>query len=323
MRNELKRIGILTSGGDAPGMNAAIRAVVRTSLHYGIEPIGIFEGYHGLVYNSMRTLGYTDVSNIINIGGTMLYSSRCPEMMTDGGKMQAVANCKAAGIDGLVCIGGDGTFRGAQALSSFGIHCIGIPCTIDNDISCTDYCIGFDTALNTVLDFADKIRDTTMSHARCCVMEVMGRGAGYLALDAGLATGAVDIAIPERPFDFENMINKIKKARSQGRRQFIVIVAEGTKLTNKIMDTIVKETGIESRIAILAHVQRGGSPSAKDRNIASRMGYYAVKILREGKSCRVVSCQRNNIVDYDIDEALQMPKSIDYDLLNVADIISI
>ncbi len=323
MEKKIKRIAVLTSGGDAPGMNAAIRAVVRTALTNKIEVLGVFEGYQGLIDNNMKFLSYKDVSNIINIGGTMLYSARCTDMLTDAGKERAVANCKTAGIDGIVCIGGDGTFKGARELSRRGISCIGIPATIDNDIGCTEYCIGFDTALNTVLEFVDKVRDTCMSHARCSVVEVMGRDAGHIALNTGIATGAVAIALPEQEFDFDKMIAKILRARTQGRRQFVVISAEGTGLTNKIHQTIVDKTGIETRTAVLAHVQRGGSPTAKDRILASCMGHYAVKLLLEGKSCRVVATQKDEIVDYDIEEALSKPKNFDYNFLEIADEISV
>lgn len=323
MEKKLKRIAVLTSGGDAPGMNAAIRAVVRTALLNKVEVLGVFEGYQGLIDNNMKFLSYKDVSNIINVGGTMLYSARCTDMLTDAGKEKAVANCKTAGIDGIVCIGGDGTFKGARELSRRGISCIGIPATIDNDIGCTEYCIGFDTALNTVLEFVDKVRDTCMSHARCSVVEVMGRNAGHIALHTGIATGAVAIALPEQDFDFDKMIEKILRARSQGRRQFIVISAEGTGLTNKIHQAIVDKTGIETRTAVLAHVQRGGSPSAKDRILASCMGNYAVKLLLEGKSCRVIAKQKSGFVDYDIEEALTKPKTFDYNYLEIADAISV
>lgn len=323
MEKKVKRIAVLTSGGDAPGMNAAIRAVVRTALNVGIEVLGVYEGYQGLIDNNMKFLSYKDVSNIINAGGTMLYSARCTDMLTDSGKERAVETCKSANIDGIVCIGGDGTFKGARELSRRGISCIGIPATIDNDIGCTDYCIGFDTALNTVLEFVDKVRDTCMSHARCSVVEVMGRDAGHIALQSGIATGAVAIALPEQEFDFDKMIEKILRARTQGRRQFIVITAEGTGLTNKIHQAIVDKTGIETRTAVLAHVQRGGSPTAKDRVVSSLMGHYAVQLLIEGKSCRVVAHDKDRLVDYDIEEALSKPKHFDYDALEIADIISV
>lgn len=323
MENKIKRIGVLTSGGDAPGMNAAIRAVTRTALSKGIEVMGVFEGYQGLIDNKMKFLNYKDVSNIISAGGTCLYSARCKEMLTDDGKERAVATCTTAGIDGIVCIGGDGTFRGARELSRRGIHCIGIPATIDNDIGCTDSCIGFDTAVNTVLDFVDKVRDTCMSHARCSVVEVMGRHAGHIALEAGLATGAVSIAVPEQEFDLEKMVEKMLKARSQGRRQFVVIVAEGTGLTNTIHETIVKKTEIETRTAVLAHVQRGGSPTARDRVLASKMGNYAVEAILAGKNSRVIVDKKGVITDLDIEEALEMKKTLDFDLLEVADTVSV
>ncbi len=323
MENAVKRIGVLTSGGDAPGMNAAIRAVVRTALNHKIEVMGIYEGYQGLIDNNMRFLNYKDVSNIINMGGTMLYSARCKEMMTEAGIETAVSNCAASGIDGLICLGGDGTFRGARELSRHGVRCIGIPVTIDNDISCTEYSIGFDTAVNTVLEFVDKVRDTCMSHARCSVVEVMGRNAGHIALEAGIATGAVAIDIPEVEFDYDRMIEKILRAKSQGRRQFIVIVAEGTGNTDKIRNMIVDKTDIETRIAVLAHVQRGGSPTAKDRVLASLMGNYAVDILLNGKMSRVVASQKREIIDLDIEEALNKPKVFDKRMLEVSEVISI
>lgn len=315
----MKTIGVLTSGGDAPGMNAAVRSVVRSAIANGCNVCGIYNGYNGLLSGDIKKMTRGDVSNIINRGGTVIYTARCSEFRTQEGVLKGKEMCEKFGIDGLVVIGGDGSFRGAADLSAAGVPCVGIPCTIDNDISCTDYAIGFDTALNTVVEMVDKLRDTCNSHNRCSVVEVMGRHCGDLALNAGIACGAVAIVIPEIPLDFEkDVLEKIYEAQRYGKHHYIVMVAEGVGGSREIAKKIEEATGIESRAAILAHVQRGGSPSAKDRMIATRMGDYAVHLLLEGKSNRVLALKRNAIVDYDIHEALQMKKEINKQLYSVA-----
>lgn len=320
----MKKIGVLTSGGDAPGMNAAIRAVVRSGCEKGLEVYGIERGYEGLMNDKMRIMDIRSVSDVINRGGTFLYSARSPKFRSEEGMQQAIEVCKRRGIEGLVVIGGDGSFRGARDLSLRGIPCIGIPGTIDNDIACCDYTIGYDTCLNTIMQMVDRIRDTTASHDRCSVVEVMGRRAGYLALNAGIACGATSILIPEVPYDFQrDVIERIRRTQRTGKMHFIIIVAEGIGGVDELATRIQLETGIESRSIVLGHVQRGGSPSVKDRVIASRMGYYAVELLCQGIGNRVVASQKSEIVDYDIFEALNMKKSIDIDLYRIAHEISI
>lgn len=315
----MKSIGVLTSGGDAPGMNAAVRAVVRSALYSGIKVYGIYDGYNGLINGDIRELDRDDVSNIINRGGTSIYTARCLEFKEAAGVQKGKETCDKLGIDGLVVIGGDGSFRGAADLSAAGIPCIGIPGTIDNDISCTDYTIGYDTALNTVIDMVDKLRDTCNSHNRCSVVEVMGRRCGDLSLNAGIACGATAIIVPEIPFDFEkDILAKIFEAKAAGRHHYIIMVAEGVSGSQEIAKKIEAVTKIETRAAILAHVQRGGSPSAKDRIIATRMGDYAVNLLLQGKSNRVLAIKGDKIVDYDIQEALKMKKDIDKELFELA-----
>ena len=307
---KFKRIGVLTSGGDAPGMNAAVRSVVRTAIQNGVEVMGIIGGYRGLVENDMKLLNARDVANIINHGGTMLFTDRCLEFKEESGLQKAIATCRENKIDGLVCIGGDGTFRGAQDLTRRGIPCIGIPGTIDNDISATDYTIGYDTAMNTVVDLVDKLRDTCESHARCNVVEVMGRNAGYIAINTGLATGAVGIAVEEFPFDVEGTIEKMKALKKAKKRNFIVIVSEafGKEFPENLAKRIEKETEIETKFARLAHVQRGGCPTLRDRELASRMGYKAVEILLEGQSNKVVCIRNEVITSIDIEYALCFDK---------------
>lgn len=315
----MKSIGVLTSGGDAPGMNAAVRSVVRCAIASGFKVYGIYDGYNGLINGDIKELDRGSVSNIINRGGTAIYTARCLDFKTQEGINKGKETCEKLGIEGLVVIGGDGSFRGAADLSSAGIPCVGIPGTIDNDISCTDYTIGYDTAMNTVMDMVDKLRDTCDSHNRCSVVEVMGRKCGDLALNAGIACGATAIVVPEIPFDFEkDVLEKIYEAQKAGRHHYIIMVAEGVGGSVEIAKKIEEKTGIETRAAILAHVQRGGSPSAKDRIIATRMGDYAVKLLEKGIGNRVLAVKGNDIVDYDIHEALKMKKSIDKDLFELA-----
>ena len=307
---EFKKIGVLTSGGDAPGMNAAIRAVVRTALSQGVEVLGIFRGYSGLIDGDIRPLEVRDVSNIINKGGTMLYSDRCPEFQTPEGMAKAVANCEKFGIDGIIAIGGDGTFRGARELTANGVPCIGIPGTIDNDVASTDNTIGYDTAMNTVIDLIDKLRDTCESHARCNVVEVMGRGAGDIALMTGIASGATAVIIPEFDFNDDQLIEHMNEARRLGKRNFIVVVSEGvgSKYAPTLAKKIEEGTGVETKFARLAHVVRGGNPTLRDRVLASTMGAIAVTELLKGNS-NLVMCERHGVViSRDINYALTLDK---------------
>ena len=320
----MKKIGVLTSGGDAPGMNAAVRAVVRTALNKGVEVVGIIGGYTGLIKGEFIDFNLRSVSDIIHRGGTVLYSSRCPEFKTEEGIMKAVETCKVNGIEGIVAIGGDGTFRGARDLSLHGIPCVGIPATIDNDIASTDYTIGFDTAMNTVMEMVDRLRDTAQSHARCSVVEVMGRGAGYLALRTGIAVGAAAILVPEVEYDVDkDIIARMMDTKKTGKKHFIIVVAEGVGKVNQLAKEIEEKTGIESRATILGHVQRGGRPAVRDRVMASRMGYAAVELLVKGIGNRVISFTDNQIVDFDIYEALSMERKFDHELYNIAHEISI
>lgn len=320
----MKSIAVLTSGGDSPGMNAAVRAVVRTACQRGLKVYGVDRGYTGLIKGDVHEMNLRSVSDIITRGGTILYSARCPEFKTEEGIQKAVDTCKRVGIDGMVIIGGDGSFRGARDLSLRGIPCIGLPGTIDNDISCTDYTIGYDTCLNTIVQMVDRIRDTSESHDRCTVVEVMGRGAGYLALESGIAVGATSILVPEVEYDIErDIIARIREFQKTGKRHFIVIVAEGVGGTAEIAKKIEAETGVESRATILGHVQRGGSPTARDRIMASQMGSRAVDLLTQGIGNRVVGIRDNKIVDFDIFEALKMTKTIDMKDYELAHEISI
>ena len=307
----VKRIGVLTSGGDAPGMNACVRAVVRTALYRGIECYGIRRGWNGLIHGDIVKLDEKSVAHIINRGGTILYTARSTEFMTEEGQRKAVSTCKFLGLDGIVAIGGDGTFRGAQALSKYGISVVGIPGTIDNDISCTNYCIGFDTAANTAIECIDKLRDTMQSHERCSVVEVMGRNAGYLAMYVGLATGATAVLVPEEPIDFDrDVIEKIRQARLNGFTHYMIVVAEGAGSAAAIAAKIKEEIDLDPRVTVLGHIQRGGTPSARDRVNATKMGYCAVEILRQGKSGRIICTQNGMLTDVDIDEGLAREKSI-------------
>ena len=308
----MKTIGVLTSGGDAPGMNAAVRAVVRTAIAMGMNVKGIRRGYSGLIDEDIIDLDARSVSDIIHRGGTMLYTARCLEFKTQEGINKGVENCKKHGIEGIVVIGGDGSFRGARDLSLNGIPCVGIPGTIDNDISCSEYTLGFDTAMNTVVEMVDRLRDTSQSHERCTVVEVMGRKAGYLALETGIAVGATSILVPEVEFDLQkDVIDKINAIKQTGKKHFIVIVAEGVGGTEDIAKEIQNCTGIDTRATILGHVQRGGNASARDRVMASMMGYKAVSLLNEGIGNRVVVFRDDEIIDKDIYEALSMPKVFD------------
>ncbi|MDD5947458.1 MAG: 6-phosphofructokinase [Oscillospiraceae bacterium] len=319
----MKRIGVLTSGGDAPGMNAAIRAVTRTALNKGMEVVGIRRGYNGLINGDVFDMNVRSVSSIIQRGGTLLFTARCPEFKTEEGLQKAVNACHEMSIEGLVVIGGDGSYRGAGDLSARGIPCIGLPGTIDNDISSTDYTIGYDTAMNTVVQMVDKLRDTAHSHDRCSVVEVMGRRAGYIALNTAVACGATEVLCPERDYNLDDVVAKMQRTRQTGKQNFIIVVAEGIGNSNEIAKFIEEKTGIESRATILGHVQRGGSPTVRDRVLASQMGYYAVNLLEQGIGNRVIGVRGNKFVDYDIHEALQMVKPFEDDLYDISGIISI
>ena len=307
----VKRIGVLTSGGDAPGMNPCVRAVVRTALYHGIECYGIRRGYNGLINGDIVKLDEKSVSHIINRGGTILYTARSKEFMTEEGQRKAVSTCKFLGLDSIVAIGGDGTFRGARALSKYGINVVCIPATIDNDICCTNYCIGFDTAANTGIECIDKLRDTMQSHERCSVVEIMGRNAGFLAMYVGLAVGATAVLVPEKPIDFErDVIEKIRKARFNGFTHYMIVVAEGAGSAADISAKIKEAIDLDPRVTVLGHIQRGGVPTARDKVNATKMGYLAVELLLEGKTNRVVCSQNGRFTDVDIDEGLQMRRSI-------------
>lgn len=316
--SNVKTIGVLTSGGDAPGMNAAIRAVVRTGLSAGLKVKGILRGYNGLLEEDIIDMDSRSVSDIIQRGGTILYTARCLEMLKPEVQDKAAEICRKHGIDGLVVIGGDGSFKGAQTLSRRGINAIGIPGTIDLDIACTDYTIGFDTAVNTAMETIDKVRDTSTSHERCSIIEVMGRHAGYIALWSGIANGAEEILISERyDYDEQRIINNIVEKRKTGKKHYIIVNAEGVGDSNGMAKRIEAATGMETRATIIGHAQRGGSPTAIDRVYASMMGARAVDLLVEGQTKRIVGYRDGHLVDYDIEEGLAMTKDVDqfmYDL---------
>ena len=319
-----KTIAVLTSGGDAPGMNAAVRAVVRSGLSFGMKVYGVMRGYNGLLNGDLKEMNMRSVSDIMQHGGTALFTARSPEFNTPEGVQKAANMCREKGIDGVVVIGGDGSFRGARDLTGAGIPCIGVPGTIDNDIACTDYTIGYDTALNTAMEMIDRIRDTTESHDRCSVVEVMGRRCGDIALNTGVAVGALTTLVPEIPYDFQkDVLDRIRLAQSTGKRHYIIVVAEGVGHTQELAERIQKETGIESRATILGHLQRGGAPTLRDRVVASRMGYHAVELLQNGLGNRVVAMKGEQIVDFDITEALDMPRTFDEKMYRVSAILSI
>ena len=319
MSKEIKTIGVLTSGGDAPGMNAAVRAVVRTAVSLGLNVKGIRKGYAGLLEEDIVDLHAGSVSDILNKGGTFLYTARCDEFKTKEGQQLGAEVCRKHGIDGIVVIGGDGSFRGAQKLAAYGINIIAVPGTIDLDISCTDYTIGFDTAVNTAMEAIDKVRDTSTSHERCSIIEVMGRHAGYIALWCGIANGAEDILLPENyHYDEQLLVDHIIASRKVGKTHHIIINAEGVGHSISMARRIEAATGIETRATILGHLQRGGNPTAKDRMYASLMGAYAVKALVAGKSNRVVAYKHGDVTDFDIDEALKMTKDLNPFHLEVA-----
>ncbi|MDE5764820.1 MAG: 6-phosphofructokinase [Ruminococcus sp.] len=318
----IKKIGVLTSGGDAPGMNAAVRAVVRAAISKGMEVYGVRRGYNGLINGDIMKMDERSVTDIIHQGGTVLYTARCLEFKTKEGIEKAKAKCDELGIEGLVVIGGDGSFRGAADLSAMGVLCVGLPGTIDNDISCTDYTIGFDTAMNTAMELVDKLRDTSQSHDRISVVEVMGRGAGHIAVNTGIACGATDIITKEVPYDLDRIAATMLEKKARGKQNFVVIVAEGIGHSQEIAAELEKKTGIEARATILGHVQRGGNPTVRDRVEATRMGYYAVELLEKGIGNRVVGIKDSKIVDYDIQEALSMKKPYEVDLHRIAEEIA-
>ena len=319
---EMKTIGVLTSGGDAPGMNAAIRAVVRTAIARGLNVKGILKGYNGLLNEEIIDMTATSVSDTIDRGGTILYTARCLEFIDPEYQKKGAEICRKHGINGLVVIGGDGSFKGAQKLSALGINTIGVPGTIDLDIACTDYTIGFDTAINTAMSAIDKIRDTSTSHERCSIIEVMGRNAGHIALWCGIANGAEDILLPGKyDYDIKKLINKIIDNKRRGKKHYIIVNAEGIGHSAEMAAEIEKATGIETRATILGHMQRGGSPSCKDRVYASMMGSYAADLLCDGKSNRVVAYKDGKFVDYDIDEALAMQKDVDEHMYEVSNLL--
>ena len=318
MAKEIKTIGVLTSGGDAPGMNAAIRAVVRTALNKGLKVKGIQKGYNGLLNDEIIDMDKRSVADIIQRGGTVLYTARCMEFMTEEGQKRGAEVCRKHGIDGIVVIGGDGSFRGAQKLAAQGINTIGLPGTIDLDIACTDYTIGFDTALNTVTDAVDKIRDTSTSHERVSIVEVMGRNCGDIALYAGIACGAEYIITPEKGYDKKELCDIILDGKKKGKMHNLILLAEGVGGASELAKFIENETKIETRATVLGHVQRGGSPSAFDRVLASRMGSKAIELLLEGKTSRVVGIRKNEIYDVDIDEALALDRTFDNKLFSIS-----
>ena len=322
MAKEVKTIGVLTSGGDAPGMNAAIRAVVRTAINKGMKVKGIMRGYAGLLQEEIVDMDGTSVADTIGRGGTILYTARCPEFMTEEGQKRGAEICRKHNIDGLVVIGGDGSYRGAGKLSALGINTVGLPGTIDLDIACTDYTIGFDTAINTAMEAIDKVRDTSTSHERCSIIEVMGRHAGYIALWCGIANGAEDILLPERYDGNEQMlINRIIDNRKRGKRHHIIINAEGIGHSASMAKRIEAATGIETRATILGYMQRGGAPTCKDRVYASIMGAKAVELLEKGKTNRVVAYKHGEFLDFDIQEALTMKKDIPEDQYEISKLL--
>ncbi|RFU70740.1 6-phosphofructokinase [Peribacillus saganii] len=319
----MKRIGVLTSGGDSPGMNAAVRAVVRKAIYHNLEIYGIYHGYQGLIDGEIKKLELGSVGDIIHRGGTMLYSARCPEFKTEEGQLKGIEQLKKHGIEGLVVIGGDGSYRGAKALTERGFPCVGVPGTIDNDIPGTEFTIGFDTALNTVIDAIDKIRDTATSHERTYIIEVMGRDAGDIALWAGLAGGAETILIPEDKSNMDDIVSRLKRGHERGKKHSIIIVAEGVGSGVDFARKIEEMTSFETRVTVLGHTQRGGSPTASDRVLASRLGALAVELLIENKGGRAVGIVQNRLVNYDIIEALAQPHTLDMKMYQLSQELSI
>ncbi len=319
----MKKIAVLTSGGDAPGMNAAVRAVVRKGIHDGFEVSAIYNGYQGLIEGKIVDMELGSVGDIIHRGGTILRSARCPEFRTVEGREKAVAQLKRHGIEGLVVIGGDGSFRGAYELTKLGIPCVGVPATIDNDIKGTDFTIGFDTALNTVIDAIDKIRDTATSHERTFIIEVMGRDAGDLALWAGLAGGAETILIPEADSDIKDIVERLESGTGRGKKHSIIVVAEGVMSATELAKVIKEEAGMEIRVSVLGHVQRGGSPSGRDRVIASQFGARAVEVLKENRGGVAIGMQNHKVIDYDLQSVFEGSEHLDLKMFDLSKQLSI
>ncbi len=321
---KIKRIGVLTSGGDAPGMNAAVRAVVRTALANDIECIGIRRGWQGLINSDFVPMNRDSVGHILSRGGTILYTARSEEFMTQKGRKKAVATCKMLGLDAIVAIGGDGTFCGALELSRLGVPVVGVPATIDNDVGCTNYTIGFDTACNTAIECIDRLRDTMQSHERCSVVEVMGRNAGFLALYVGIAVGATAVLVPEKELDFEkDVVQRIQDARLAGNTHFMIVVAEGVGSAVEIGKRIEESIGISPRVTVLGHIQRGGSPNARDRETATRMGYCAVNALAEGRANCIIATQEGGIVEIPIEDALARKKHLQMDRYRIMEVMQL
>jgi 6-phosphofructokinase 1 len=322
--SEVKNIGVLTSGGDAPGMNAAIRSVVRAGIYNNFKVFGIKRGYNGLISGDINEIGPREVSGILKRGGTILKTARCLDFMKEEGRKKAVSMAGIFGLDAIVVIGGDGSYKGARDISQMGLPVIGIPGTIDNDIASTDYTIGYDTALNTAIEAIDKIRDTSYSHERCSIIEVMGRRAGYIALTIGITAGAEAVVVPEKEFNLDSdVIKPIIKARNAGKTDYIVIVAEGVGKVMEMAQNITDRTGIEARAAILGHIQRGGTPSVYDRYIASLMGVKAIELIKNNDLNRVVSFKNDKLIGIEINEAIEMKKTIEPEILNISKILAI
>ena len=324
MDKKIKRIGVLTSGGDSPGMNAAVRAVVRTAVNSGIECVGIRRGWQGLITSDFVRLTSESVGHTLSRGGTILFTARSEEFMTEKGRSKAVATCRMLGLDGIVAIGGDGTFRGALALSKMGVPVVGVPATIDNDIGCTNYTIGFDTACNTAIECIDKLRDTMQSHERCSVVEVMGRNAGFLALYVGIAVGATAVLVPEHTLDFQkDVVERIQDSRLAGNTHFMIVVAEGVGSAVEIGKRIHESLGMDPRVTVLGHIQRGGAPNARDRETATRMGYYAVRAFAEGRGNCIIGTREGSIVEIPIEEALEMKKHLQMDRYQIMEAMQV
>ena len=324
MNKEIKTIGVLTSGGDAPGMNAAIRAVVRTGIYHGLKVLGVKQGYNGLINGDIVELDARSVGDTMQRGGTVLQTARCKEFRDLDGVQKGIDTARKFGMDALVVIGGDGSFRGAKDLCALGFPTVALPGTIDNDISCTDYTIGYDTCLTTVVEAVDKLRDTSSSHSRCSVVEVMGRNAGHIAVNAGIACGAEVVLIPEREWDFEeDVVKPILAGKDRGKTHRIVIVPEGVGKSFKLAEQIEERTGIESRATVLGHIQRGGTPTVRDRVVASQMGNFAVETILAGKSNRVICLKDNKIIDIDIEEGLAMKKDVSDELVKLTKVLSV